>query len=217
MAQLADPKLTIPTTNNPKALCPFFGSSHGCPYLNQCELSHANPNSIELCPNYPTSAGCPNPSSCYYRHSLSPLTSDEQRQLLKKHKITGSVKYMRVIKGASVHRVMIIINQVLWYGIHFIIEDARLQKIHYQKYSSIYYWNDALLVSELIADIIIKSKCPGKYLSYLKNLIDGDTEPGRNKKNEKLIHYRDILSSIGNNFNEIPKPINPHLLSNLSR
>jgi len=33
----------------------------------------------------------------------------------------------------------------------------------------------------------------------------------------QLIHYRDILASIGSNFNEIPKPINPHLVSNVSR
>ena len=207
------------SNNKQEALCPFYGSSHGCPYLDKCSLSHLNPNSIELCPLYQTNEGCPNPDSCYYRHSLSPLSRQELNKLQTKHKIPGRIQYSRVIKGNAVHRVIIIINQVLWYGIHFIIEDDRLQKIHHQRYSAIYYWNDAVLVSELIGTILLKSKCPGKYLSYLKNLIDGDTEPGKDKKNKnkKLVHYRDILSSIGNNFKEIPKPINPHLVKNLSR
>ena len=107
------------------------------------------------------------------------------------------------------------------------IEDDRLQKIHYQKYSSVYYWKDAILVSEFLATVLLKCESPGKYLSYLKNLIDGDTEPGKERKgkknknknnnNQKLVHYRDILASIGNNYREIPKPINPHLVKNLSR
>ena len=96
------------------------------------------------------------------------------------------------------------------------IEDDRLQKIHYQKYSSIYYWKDAVLVSEFIATVLLKSECPGKYLSFLKNLIDGDKNKN-NKSNTKLVHYRDILSSIGNNYREIPKPVNPHLDKNLAR
>ena len=117
------------TNNKQEALCPFYGSSHGCPYSHECELSHANPNSIELCPMYQNQQ-CPNPDSCYYRHSLTPLSDDELSKLAKKHKISGKIHYTRVIRGKSVHRVIIIINQVLWYGIHFIIEDDRYIHIY---------------------------------------------------------------------------------------
>ena len=52
-----------------------------------------------------------------------------------------------VIKGKGVHRCAIIINQVMWYGIHLIIEDERCQQRRHQTFSSIYYWNDAVLVA----------------------------------------------------------------------
>ena len=122
-----------------------------------------------------------------------------------------------MVKGKSVHRVIIIINQVLWYGIHLIIEDSRLQKIHYQKYSSIYFWDDTVIVAELLANIIEKSQHPGKYISYLKNVIDGNGGNDKNNDIKPLIHFRDILQSIGNTYNSLPKPINPHLVKNFSR
>ena len=99
-------------SNNQQALCPFYGSSHGCPYLNKCEFSHENPNSIQLCPSYQTPQGCINSDSCYYRHSLQPLSKQEINKIQAKHKIAGKIQYTRVIKGKSVHRVIIIINQV---------------------------------------------------------------------------------------------------------
>ena len=99
-------------SNNDQPLCPFYGSSHGCPYLNKCAMSHENPDSIQLCPQYQSPKGCNNPDSCYYRHSLQPLSKEEINKLTSKHKIAGKIHYARVIKGKSVHRVIIIINQV---------------------------------------------------------------------------------------------------------
>ena len=230
MAQVAQAQHRSITESNHQALCPFYGSSHGCPYLQKCTMSHTDPNSIELCPAYQTTEGCANPTACYYRHCLPKLSSAEINTLQRKHKIAGKVQYSLSIKGKSVHRVHILINQVIWYAVHFIIEDDRLQHIHHQKYSSIYRYDDAILVSEFIANVLNRSPTPGKYLSYLKNLIDGDIEPGKeeeqqesyqkspdSKSNKPLVHYRDILSSIGQQFDEIPRPVNPHLVKNLTR
>jgi len=210
MAQVAVPS---------EALCPFYGSSHGCPYAIKCELSHAEPSSIELCPAYQTLQGCSSSETCYYRHTLPALSTKETSILQRKHKIAGKVHYTLSVKGKSVRRVHILINQVLWYAVHFIIEDDRLQHIHHQKYSAIYRYADAVLVAEFIANVINNSPTPGKYLSYLKNLIDGDIEPGKEEESapQSLVHYRDILQSIGRRFDEIPRPINPHLVKNVSR
>jgi len=216
MAQPAEP--AEPAQTN-EALCPFYGSAHGCPYKEKCELSHADPNSIELCPAFQTQEGCPNPDACYYRHSLLPSPSD--LDLLKKYKIAGSVYYSRIINGPAVHRCAIVINRVLWYGLHLIIEDERCQQIHHEKYASVYYYADAVLVAELLGSVLLTSECPGKYLSYIRALIDGDTEPGKVSKAKSqtapLVHYRDILGSIGGAIDEIPRPVNPHLEANLSR
>eukprot|EP00485_Elphidium_margaritaceum_P005154 CAMPEP_0202697332 /NCGR_PEP_ID=MMETSP1385-20130828/10659_1 /ASSEMBLY_ACC=CAM_ASM_000861 /TAXON_ID=933848 /ORGANISM="Elphidium margaritaceum" /LENGTH=661 /DNA_ID=CAMNT_0049353767 /DNA_START=16 /DNA_END=2001 /DNA_ORIENTATION=- len=220
---MAEPALNLGNKNaaNQERLCPFYGSSHGCPNKHECQLSHANADSITLCPQYQTLAGCRNPDLCYYRHSLPPLNTDELHKLAKKHKIPGRIHYVRVMKGKAVRRVILIINQVVWYAIHFVVEDDRMQRIHHQKYSSIYLWKDALLVSEIIGEIVLKSESPGKYLSYLKNLIDGDAGPDKHDRGSDnhppLIHFRDVLRSIGNNYHEIPKPMNPHLLKNFSR
>jgi len=166
--------------------------------------------------------GCPNPSACYYRHCLPALSPQEISALQRRHKIAGKVQRTLSVKGHSVRRVHILINRVLWFAVHFIIEDDRLQHLHHQKYCAIYRFADAVLVTEFIANVVNRSPSPGKYLSFLKNLIDGDTEPGSEQKEaaaapEPLVHFRDILAAIGQRFDEIPRPLNPHLVQNLSR